>query len=81
MHNFCGCRGYEYSDVSVTRISDAVYEKTEAERHRCEVEFVAKHDGEWIKEYLEKAKGKRGFESYKKLRDDVAKEYKIKNGR
>jgi len=59
--------------LSVTRISDAVYSKTEAERHSKEVEFVAKHDGEWIKEHLEGVKEKRGFESYKRLRDDVAK--------
>ncbi len=55
------------------RLSDAVYAKTEVERHRKEVEFVAKQDGQWIKEFLEKVKEKRGFESYKKLRDDVKK--------
>ncbi len=57
----------------IKRISDAVYAATEQERHRCEVEFVAKQDGQWIKEFLEKVKEKRGFESYKKLRDDVKK--------
>ena len=54
-------------------MADEVYAATEQERHRCEVEFVAKQDGQWIKEYLEKVKEKRGFESYKKLRDDVKK--------
>ena len=55
------------------RRSDEVYSVTEPKRHRCEVEFVAKQDGQWIKEFLEKVKEKRGFESYKKLRDDVKK--------
>ncbi|MBP9869936.1 MAG: hypothetical protein KBC53_00355 [Nitrosomonas sp.] len=31
---------------------------------------------EQIKAYLEKIKEKRGFDSYKKLRDDVVKEWK-----
>jgi len=56
-----------------TRISDSVYSITEPDRHRCEVNFVSKKDGLWIKEYLEKVKEKRGFEAYKKLRDDVLK--------
>ena len=46
---------------------------TENFRHLKEVEFVSEHEGIWIKNYLEKIKEKRGFESYKKLRDDVAK--------
>ncbi len=55
------------------RISDAVYAATEQERHRCEVEFVANHDSEWIKEYLEGVQEKRGHEAYQKLRNDVLK--------
>jgi len=58
------------------RISDAVYAATEQDRHRHEVEFVASHDGDWIKEYLAKVNDKRGFEAYKRLRDDVAKLWK-----
>lgn len=56
-----------------TRISDAIYEKTEPGRHKHEVEFVAKHDSEWIKEYLWKVQEKRGQEAYQKLRNDVLK--------
>jgi len=59
--------------LPVNRISDAVYAKTEPDRHRCEVNFVAAQSGEWIKEHLEGVKLKRGFESYKKLRDEVRK--------
>ncbi len=62
--------------TSKSRISDAVYAATEPERHRKEVEYVANHNGEWIKNYLEEVHKKRGFESYKKLRDDVEKEYR-----
>ena len=58
------------------RISDAVYAKTEAYRHRFEVEFVASHDGHWIKEHLAGVREKRGFSVYKKLRDDVLNEWK-----
>jgi len=58
------------------RISDSVYEATETDRHRHEVEFVAKQDGNWIKEFLEGVKEKRGFDAYKKLRDDVLKVWK-----
>jgi len=57
----------------IKRISDAVYAATEQERHRHEVEYVAKQEGKWIKEYLEGVQEKRGFEAYKRLRDDVAK--------
>jgi len=53
-------------------MSDAVYAATEADRHRCEVEFVSSHDGDWIKEHLAGVKEKRGFDAYKRLRDDVA---------
>jgi TorA maturation chaperone TorD len=60
------------------RISDAVYAKTEPDRHRKEVDFVAKHNGEWIKNFLEKVKEKRGFEVYRKLRDDVLKIWRKK---
>lgn len=55
------------------RRSDEVYSVTEPKRHSCEVNHVSKQSGEWIKEYLEKVKEKRGFEIYKKLRDDVKK--------
>ena len=56
-----------------TRISDAIYAKTEPCRHKHEVEFVSKHDKEWIKEYLEKVQEKRGAEAYNRLRNDVFK--------
>jgi len=59
------------------RLSDAVYAKTEVERHSKEVEFVASHDGDWIKEYLAKVNEKRGFDAYKRLRDDVAKLWRV----
>jgi hypothetical protein len=42
----------------------------------AEVNFVSKQSGEWIKEFLEKVKEKRGFESYKNLRNDVLKVWK-----
>ena len=58
------------------RISEAVYARTEPERHRCESEFVAKHDKEWIKEYLEGVQEKRGTEAYNRLRNDVFKLWK-----
>ena len=57
----------------IKRISDAVYAKTESDRHKHEVEFVASHDGDWIKSFLQGVNEKRGFEAYKRLRDDVAK--------
>ena len=57
-------------------MSDAVYAKTEADRHRHEVEFVAGHDADWIKEHLAGVKEKRGFDAYKRLRDDVARLWK-----
>jgi hypothetical protein len=62
--------------ISKGRISDEVYAKTEPERHMAEVNFVSKQSGEWIKEFLEKVKEKRGFESYKNLRNDVLKVWK-----
>lgn len=46
---------------------------TEQFRHRCEVDFVAKQSGSWIKEFLEGVKLKRGYDAYKKLREDVLK--------
>jgi hypothetical protein len=55
------------------RISDQVYAETEPDRHRLEVEFVAKKDAEWIKTHLVGVQEKRGFEAYKKLRDDLDK--------
>lgn len=59
-----------------TRLSDKVYRSTEPERHLKEVEFVASHNEEWIKDHLEGVKEKRGFDAYKRLRDDVAKIWK-----
>ena len=55
-----------------TRISDKVYQAIEQERHQKEVEFVAKKDANWIKTHLAGVHEKRGFDSYKKLLDDVA---------
>lgn len=55
------------------RISDAVYAAAEQDRHKHEVEFVASHDDDWIKSFLQGVHEKRGFYAYKKLRDDVAK--------
>ena len=46
---------------------------TEKHRHGCEVNFVAAQSGEWINAHLEGVKLKRGFEAYKKLRDEVVK--------
>lgn len=57
----------------VKRQADAVYAATEQDRHSKEVEFVASHDGDWIKSFLQGVHEKRGFEAYKLLRDDVAK--------
>ena len=59
-----------------TRLSDKVYQATEQERHSCEVNYLCKHGADFIKSYLEKVHEKRGFESYKKLRDDVLKLWK-----
>lgn len=59
-------------------MSDDVYEKTEPIRHKCEVDFVAGHDGAWIKSYLSGVKEKRGESAYKRLRADVAKVWKGK---
>lgn len=56
-----------------SRISDAVYQSTEQHRHECEARFVASNDGDWIKSFLQGVHDKRGFEAYKRLRDDVAK--------
>lgn len=44
---------------------------TEKFRHRCEVNYVASKSGAWIKEFLDGVKEKRGFDAYKKLREDV----------
>ena len=59
-----------------TRLSDKVYQSTETDRHKKEVEFVAKKDANWIKTHLAGVHEKRGFSAYKKLRDDVAKIWK-----
>lgn len=50
----------------------------ESFRHECEVNHVSSQSGIWIKNYLEKIKEKRGFDAYRKLRDDVAKIWKSK---
>jgi hypothetical protein len=55
-----------------------VYAKTEADRHQCEVNFVSKNSGEWIKEFLEGVKKKRGLDAHLILREDVAKVWKNK---
>ena len=55
-----------------TRKSDTVYQDTEKHRHECESRFVARKDDEWIIDHLEGVKEKRGFDAYKRLRDDVA---------
>lgn len=60
------------------RLSDSVYAATEQERHRREVEFVAKHDAQWIKEHLAGVQERRGFEAYQKLINDVLKGWKNK---
>lgn len=53
---------------------------TEEFRHKKEVEFVAKHKGAWIKEYLQKVLEKRGSAEYHRLRNAVLIEYeKLKN--
>jgi hypothetical protein len=62
----------------VKRNSDKVYQSTEQERHRCEVAYVAKQGVDWIKTHLSGVQEKRGFEAYKKLRDDVEKIWKRK---
>lgn len=59
-------------------MSDAVYLATEQDRHRCEVEFVASHGSEWIKEHLEGVHEKRGFDAYEKLRSDILKIWRKK---
>lgn len=58
------------------RLSDDVYPKTEPERHRLEVEYVAKQSNEWIKTYLEGVKSERGELAYQRLRQDVLKLWK-----
>lgn len=55
------------------RISDAVYEATEQERHRCEVEFAESKEDQWIKEHLAGVFEKRGQVAYNKLRNDILK--------
>ena len=59
-----------------TRLSDKVYAATEQARHEKEVEFYSKHSEEWVNKHLKGVFEKRGFESYKKLRDDVLKLWK-----
>lgn len=54
--------------------------KTEQHRFECEVRFIAKHKGAWIKEYLSKILEKRGAAEYHRLRNAVLIEYeKLKN--
>ena len=57
-------------------LSDLIYSKTEPERHRLEVEYVAKQSNEWIKTHLEGVRAKRGELAYKRLRQDVLKLWK-----
>ena len=45
-------------------------------RHETEVRFVAQHDAEWIAQYLDVVKVKRGEAAWMKLREDVRKEWK-----
>lgn len=42
-------------------------------RHKTEVNYVAKQNSKWIKEFLEKVKVKRGDDAYNRLRNDVLK--------
>jgi DNA-binding transcriptional regulator YbjK len=51
--------------------SQQVYEQYEEARHKAEVNHVLSHDAQWIKKFLEGVLEKRGFDAYKKLRDDV----------
>lgn len=55
------------------QLSTLVYEKYEEDRHKHEVEFVAKKSGNWIKGFLEEVKSKRGDDAYHRLRNDVLK--------
>ena len=55
------------------RISDSVYAKTEEDRHRNEVEYVAKQEDEWIKAHLAGVGKLKGIEAKSKLRGDVIK--------
>lgn len=53
---------------------------TEEFRHIKEVEFVAKHSGAWIKNYLDGILKERGAAEYHRLRNAVLIEYeKLKN--
>ena len=58
------------------RISESVYAATEPERHKKEVEFVARQSGEWIKGFLEMVEKRRGFDAYRDLRNAVLKVWK-----
>lgn len=60
----------------IHRRSDKVYQSTEQERHRLEVEYVAKQSNEWIKTHLEGVRVKRGESAYQRLRQDVLKAWK-----
>jgi len=42
----------------------------------CEVKYVAKHNGAWIKDYLDGVQKLRGHDAYKKLRGDVLEVWK-----
>jgi len=55
---------------------EEIFNFSEQHRHECESRFVASHNAEWIKEHLAGVQEKRGFDSYKRLRDDVAKLWK-----
>ena len=55
------------------RISDKVYSETEQARHSCEVNHVCTMSEKQKDAHLAGVHEERGFEAYKKLRDDVAK--------
>lgn len=61
-----------------TRLSDKVYAVTEQERHGCEVKHVCTMREKQKDLHLAGVHEKRGFDAYKRLRDDVAKIWKIK---
>ncbi len=55
-----------------TRLSDKVYQDTEKRRHECEVMWCSVMNQKAFDAHLAGVQVKRGFDSYKKLRDDVA---------
>ena len=59
-----------------TETPDETY--TEQHRHECEVREIAKHDGEWIKNYLDGIEKQRCVSARIRLRNDVAEIWKRK---